>query len=206
MSELIFYTNPMSRGRTIRWMLEELGVPYQTEILSYDGPLKKEDYLAINPMGKVPTIIHKGVTITETPAILTYLADAFPEKALAPKQSERALFYRWMFFAAGPLEQALFINGMGVEIPKEKQIAAGFGNYKLTLDVLEQAVTANPYVAGDSFTVADLYIASHISAGIFMGTMEKRPTLIEYSKRICARPAYKRASDIDNALLAQSKS
>lgn len=203
MSELIFYTNPMSRGRIIRWMLEELEVPYSTNILGYDGSLKNEDFLTINPMGKVPAITHKGVTVTETAAILTYLAETFPHKGLAPTPEERGLYYRWMFFAAGPLEQALFINSMGISVPAEKQIAAGFGSYKLVLDVLEQAVTANPYIAGERFTAADLYIASHISAGQFLGTMEKRDTLIEYSKRMCDRPAYRKASGIDNTLIAE---
>jgi glutathione S-transferase len=203
MSQLTLYTHPMSRGRIIRWMLEEVGQPYETELLGYGGAMKSEDYLAINPMGKVPALKHGSSIITETPAILAYLAETFPEYHLNPTSNERAAYYRWMFFAAGPLEQAIFVNGLGVELSPEKSLTAGFGDYKRTLDTLEQAVTASPYIAGDRFTAADLYVASHISAGIFMNTIEKRPSFIDYSKRMCARPAYARASEIDNALLAK---
>lgn len=203
MSQLTFYTNPMSRGRIVRWMLEEIGQPYQTKIMTYDGAMKSQDYLAINPMGKVPALQHGETIITETAAIIAYLADTFPEYHLCPTTSERGAYYRWFFFAAGPLEQALFINGLGVAIPDEKRVAAGFGDYKLVLDTLEKAVTANFYIAGDRFTAADLYIASQISAGVFMGTMEKRPNLIDYAKRMTSRPAYQRASEIDNALNAK---
>lgn len=205
MSEIVFYTNPMSRGRVVRWMLEEIGQPYETVLLGYGESIKSEDYLAINPMGKVPALKHGASIVTETPAILAYLADTFPEYHLCPTTNERAAYYRWMFFAAGPLEQALFVNSLGVELSAEKSVMAGFGDYKRTLDTLELAVSASSYIAGDRFTAADLYIASHISAGVFMKTMEERPALIEYSKRICARPAYKRASDIDNALIASQK-
>jgi glutathione S-transferase len=203
MSALTFYTNPMSRGRVVRWMLEEIGQPYDAIILGYSGNIKSEDYLAINPMGKVPALKHGTSVITETPAIIAYLADTFPEYHLNPTTSERAAYYRWMFFAAGPLEQALFVNSLGVELSAEKSIMAGFGDYKRTLDTLESAIQASPYIAGDRFTAADLYVASHISAGVFMNTIEKRPCFIEYAKRMCARPAYARASEIDNALMAQ---
>jgi glutathione S-transferase len=203
MPDLIFYTNPMSRGRIVRWMLEEVGQPYETVLMGYDSTMKSEDYLAINPMGKVPALKHGEQIITETPAIIAYLADTFPEYQLCPTTSERGAYYRWMFFAAGPLEQALFVNTLGVSLPAEKSIMAGFGDYQRTLDTLERAVTASPYIAGDRFTAADLYLASHISAGVFLGTMEKRPALIEYSKRMCTRPAFKRASEIDNALIAK---
>lgn len=202
MSDLIFYTNPMSRGRTVRWMLEEVGQPYETVVLDYGSSMQSSEYLAINPMGKVPALIHEGAIITETPAIITYLSYTFPEYHLCPTTNERALFYRWLYFAAGPLEQALFIHSLGIAVPNEKRIAAGYGDYQRVLDTLENAVTSNLYITGDRFTAADLYVASQISAGVFMGTMEKRPALINYSKRMCARPAYKRASDIDDALIA----
>jgi glutathione S-transferase len=203
MSDLTFYTNPMSRGRVVRWMLEEIGQPYDTVLMGYGGTIKSEDYLTINPMGKVPALKHGSSVITETPAILAYLAETFPEYHLCPTTSERAAYYRWMFFAAGPLEQALFVNGLGVELSPEKSVMAGFGDYKRTLDALEVGIKASPYIAGERFTAADLYLASHISAGVFLGTMEKRPALIEYSKRMTSRPAYRRASEIDNALIAQ---
>src|SRR5437868_13072792 len=104
--ELVFYTNPMSRGRIVRWMLEELGQPYRTEILDYGTTMKAPAYLAINPMGKVPAIKHGDTVVTEAAAICAYLADAFPQANLAPPSGskERGPYYRWLFYAAGPVE------------------------------------------------------------------------------------------------------
>ena len=106
--ELVFYTNPMSRGRIVRWMLEELGRPYRTEIVDYGPAMKGPAYLAVNPMGKVPALKHDGATVTEAAAICAYLADVFPDAKLAPASGDRLRgpYYRWMFFAAGPVEQA----------------------------------------------------------------------------------------------------
>src|SRR5579863_1352119 len=108
-NDLVFYTNPMSRGRVIRWMLEEVGQPYRTEVLDYATTLKAPEYLAINPMGKVPALRHGDTVVTETAAICAYLADAFPAAGLAPPPGHklRAPYYRWLFFTAGPLEAAL---------------------------------------------------------------------------------------------------
>ena len=106
MTDLTFYTNPMSRGQTVRWMLEEFGEPYETEILQYGTTMKPEPYLSINPMGKVPAVRHGGKVVTEVAAICAYLADAFPAAGLAPPVADRADYYRFLFFAAGPLEQA----------------------------------------------------------------------------------------------------
>jgi glutathione S-transferase len=106
--ELVFYTNPMSRGRIVRWMLEEVGVPYRTEILAYGPAMKAESYRRINPMGKVPAIVHGETVVTECAAICAYLADAFPAAGLAPPLAERGAYYRWLFFAAGPAEAASF--------------------------------------------------------------------------------------------------
>ena len=106
--ELVLYTNPMSRGRVARWMLEEVGQPYKTEIVDYASTMKSPAYLAINPMGKVPALRHGDVVVTETPAICAYLADAFPQARLAPPPGHRlrAPYYRWLFFAAGPNDEA----------------------------------------------------------------------------------------------------
>ena len=101
--ELVFYTNPMSRGRIARWMLEEVGQPYRTVLLDFATTAKAPEYLALNPMGKVPTIVHGRTVVTECAAVCAYLADAFPEAGLAPEPARRGAYYRWMFFAAGPL-------------------------------------------------------------------------------------------------------
>ncbi|HEY7899821.1 MAG TPA: glutathione S-transferase family protein [Caulobacteraceae bacterium] len=197
--ELVFYTNPMSRGRIVRWMLEEVGAPYRTEILGYDGAMKGPDYLAINPMGKVPAIRHGETVVTESAAICAYLADAFPGAALAPDLKARGPYYRWLFFGAGPVEMAGMCKNMGFDTAG-KELQIGFGSLKLTLDALEMAVTANPYFAGDAFSAADVYTGSHIGWGMQFGFMEKRPAFERYWERVSNRPAAVRAREIDDAL------
>jgi glutathione S-transferase len=199
--DLVFYTNPMSRGRIVRWMLEEVGQPYRTEILGYAETMKAAEYLAINPMGKVPAIKHGDVVVTEGAAICAYLADAFPEAGLAPPLGERGDYYRWLFFAAGPVEAAVTAKSLGVEVPPEKQMMVGWGSMDHVLHALELAVTAHDYVAGDKFTAADVYFGSQIGWGMQFGSLEKRPAFEAYWARISNRPAAVRAREIDDALL-----
>src|SRR5947209_12214884 len=146
MADLICYTNPMSRGRTVRWMLEEVGARYDTQILEYGSTMKEEPYLSINPMGKVPAIEHKGKVVTEVAAIVCYLADAFPEAGLAPPTSERADYYRWIFFTSGPIEAAFSNKAVGWEPNPERQRMFGYGNYDLAIDTLEKALTGREYI------------------------------------------------------------
>lgn len=197
MSELTFYTNPMSRGRIVRWMLEEVGVPYTTEILGYGDQMKASAYKAINPMGKVPAIKHGDTVVTECAAICAYLADAFPGADLAPTPKHRGLYYRWLFFAAGPLEMAVTMKAMGFEISPEKLRMAGCGAFTDVMRTLEQAVSENAFIAGDQFTAADVYVGSHISWGLQFGTIEKRQHFVDYVEKLMERPAYKRAHKID---------
>lgn len=199
---LTFYTNPRSRGRIIRWMLEELAVPYETVVLDYASTMKAEPYLSINPMGKVPAIVHDGHVVTECAAICTYLAEAFPEAGLAPAADERADYYRWMFYAAGPAEQAITNRAMGFTPTAEQGRMAGYGNFDLTVDTLERAVSAHPYLAGERFTAVDVYAGAQIAWGVQFGTLPKRAAFDDYLARILARPAYRRASEIDDALIA----
>jgi glutathione S-transferase len=198
---LTFYTNPQSRGRIARWMLEEVGATYDTQVLEYGGTMKGADYLALNPMGKVPAIKHGNAIVTETAAICAYLADAFPQAALAPTDAERANYYRWMFFAAGPIEAAITNKSLGVDAPIEKEMTLGYGNYETTMDVAEKAVSNHEYIAGDRFTAADVYFGSQIGFGLMFGSIEKRPAFEAYWGRISGRDANKRASDLDNALM-----
>ncbi len=200
-ADLIFYTNPMSRGRIIRWMLEEVGAPYDTVVLDYASTMKAEPYLSVNPMGKVPAIVHKGKTVTECAAICAYLADAFPEAGLAPPPTERADYYRWLFFAAGPTEQAVTNRTMGVTPTDQQQRMAGYGSYDLMVDVLETAVATHPFITGDRFTAADVYVGSQVGWGVQFGTLPKRDAFIAYNERLTARDAHKRANEIDNALM-----
>jgi glutathione S-transferase len=204
--ELVFYTNPMSRGRIVRWMLEELGVPYTTRLLVYGGSMKAPDYLAINPMGKVPAITHRGQVVTETAAICAYLADAFPEAGLAPAPGSplRGPYYRWLFFAAGPWEAAAGDKVLGISVPADKQGMVGYGRFDDAQNGLELAVRGRDFVVGDSFTAADVYVGSHIMWGLQFGTLERRPEFERYAAGLAQREAHRRARAIDDQLLAEN--
>ena len=170
-ADLIFYTNPRSRGQIARWMLEETGAEYETVALGYADTMKAAPYLAINPMGKVPAIVHQGRVVTECAAICAYLAEAFPQADLAPRPEERADYYRWLFFVAGPVEAAVSNHAVGFDPTPERERMFGYGNFERTVDTLEQAVSAHPYVAGSRFTAADVYVGSHIGWGMMFGTL-----------------------------------
>lgn len=196
--ELIFYSNPMSRGRIARWMLEEAGAPYRVEWLTFEGSIKSPDYLAINPMGKVPAIRHGKTVVTEAAAICAYMADAFPEAGLAPPTNQRGDYYRWLFFAAGPLEMAVSVKAFGLAVPKERERSIGSGSYESVMDTLSYAVTRHPYITGESFAAADVYVGSHISWGLQFGTLEARPEFTAYWDRLKDRPAYLKAKALDD--------
>jgi glutathione S-transferase len=200
--ELVLYTNPQSRGRIARWMLEEVGQPYKVEVLDYASTMKGQAYLAINPMGKVPALRHGDVIVTESAAICAYLADAFPQAGLAPPPTskERAPYYRWLFFCAGPLEAATSNKALGFVVPPERERMIGYGTYATALNALEAAVSKNEYLAGGKFSAADLYVGSHIGFGMMFGTLERRPAFQDYWKRVSGRPACKRANELDEAL------
>ena len=200
--ELVLYTHPQSRGRIARWMLEEVGQPYRTEILEYGEGMKAPEYLAVNPMGKVPAIRHGRTVVTEAAAICAYLADAFPEARLAPPPGDplRGPYYRWMFFAAGPLEAAAVNRVMGWEAPEGRERMLGYGSYEVVLNALEGALSQGDYLAGDHFTAADLYVGSHLGWGMLFGTIEKGPACERFWARVSERPAARRASEIDDAL------
>lgn len=204
-NELVFYTNPMSRGRIVRWMLEEVGQPYRTEVLDYGTTMKAPEYLAINPMGKVPALRHGAVVVTEVAAICAYLADAFPQAGLAPPPGQRGAYYRWMFFAAGPTEAAVTNKSLGVVPSEDKKRMVGYGSFEEVMHALEDAVTGHEYIAGDRFSAADVYVGSHIAFGLQFGSFERRPAFESYVARITNRPAAVRARAIDDALIAQAK-
>jgi glutathione S-transferase len=202
--ELVFYTNPMSRGRIVRWMLEEVGQPYRAEVLGYGDAMKSPAYLALNPMGKVPALTHGATVITEGAAICAYLADAFPQAELAPSPGDpaRGPYYRWLFFAAGPLESAVTNRTLGVEIRPDQQRMTGYGSYDHVMDTVEQALDGREHLAGGRFSAADLYLGSHLDWGMSFGTVEKRPAFEAYVGGLRRRPAYVRAAEIDNGLAA----
>ncbi len=198
---LTFYTNPQSRGSIIRWMLEEVGAPYETVLLDYGTTMKDAAYLAVNPMGKVPAIKHGDAVVTECAAICAYLADAFPEAGLAPAPNNRADYYRWLFFCAGPIEAAFSNKALGWEAPPERQAMLGYGNFEMAISGLESAVAGKTFVAGDRFSAADVYVGSMLDFMTMFGMLDPRPAFDSYLTPLRARPAYIRAKDIDAALL-----
>jgi glutathione S-transferase len=205
--ELVLYTNPQSRGRVVRWMLEEIGEPYKVEVVDYASTMKAPAYLAINPMGKVPALRHGDAVVTETAAICAYLADAFPQAQLAPPPTDRlrASYYRWLFFAAGPFEAAASNKVLGFVVPPERERMMGYGNFGKVVDTLEAAVSSADYLVGNRFSTADLYVGAQIGFGMMFGTLERRPAFERYWQRMSARPAYVRATQLDDQKAAELK-
>jgi glutathione S-transferase len=205
--ELVLYSNPMSRGRVVRWMLEEIGEPYKVEVLDYASTMKGSDYLAINPMGKVPALRHGDAVVTETAAICAYLADAFPRAQLAPPPGDRlrAPYYRWLFFTAGPFEAAASNKVLGFVVPPERERMMGYGNFGKTISTLEAAVSSADYLVGNRFTAADLYVGAQIGFGMMFGTLERRSAFERYWQRLSTRPAYTRATKLDDEQATELK-
>jgi len=201
--ELVFYTHPQSRGAMVHWMLEEIGCPYTLEVLDFSTTMKGPDYLAVNPMGKVPAIKHGGTIVTEVAAILAYLADAFPQAGLAPAAEHRGAYYRWLFFTAACLEPAAANHAVGWDPTPDMQGRFGYGSYERVLDTLSAWLRNRTYVAGDHFTAADVYLASHLQWGMMTGIIEKRPVFEVYCAAHVERPAARRAQAQAQKLMAQ---
>lgn len=201
MSRLCFYTHPQSRGRIAHWMLEEVGQPYDTVWLEYGSTMKAPEYLAVNPMGKVPALRDGDAVVTEAAAICAYLADRFPQAGLAPApgSTARAAYYRWLFFAAGPLEQAVTARAVGWTIPPGREAMVGFGSYDGTLNALASALSRGPFICGEQFTAADVYVGSSVGWGLLFGTIEKRPVFESYAARVQSRPAWLRVQSLNDA-------
>ena len=197
MADLVFYTNPQSRGRIVRWMLEEVGQPYETEIVPYDQ-MKSERYLAVHPLGKVPAIRHGDHVVTECAAICAYLADVFPQAGLGPRDDEKADYYRWLFYAAGPLEAAVSNQAMGWVPPPERERMFGYGNFDRAIAALDELFSLRDYVCGDRFTAADVYVGSQIMFPMQFGMLPEKDSFIRYRERLTARDSYQRANRIDD--------
>lgn len=205
--EIVFYHNPMSRAQIVHWMLEEIGAPYRVELLSFDKREHKTPaFLAVNPMGKLPTIVHRNTVVTESAAICAYLADAFPAARLAPGNEEpvRGTYLRWMFFGAGCVEPAVVDRMLGRS--SERTNALGYGTYDDTLNTLEKALTPGPYILGDRFSAADVYIGSQVGFAMMTKAIEPRPVFQSYHARLVERPAYRRFSGQSAELVARLKS
>jgi glutathione S-transferase len=207
MAEYTFFTNPMSRGQIARWALHEAGASYDQVLVPWAD--KPAALLAANPMGKVPTVIHHRQTgdkvVTECAAICAYLAEAHPEAGLGPSADESADYFRWMFFAAGPLETAITARSMGWEVPKDREMMAGWGSYERTVGALEGHFAGSKFVCGDRFTMADVYVGSQVDWGLTFGSIPPNEAFVAYAERLQARTAYKAAKGIDHQLIEEAK-
>jgi glutathione S-transferase len=201
--DLVLYTHPWSRSQIARWMLEETGAPYRQVVLDFGTTMKAPDYLAINPMGKVPTVVHGQQVVTECAAICAYLADAFPAAGLAPVPAQRASYYRWLFFAAGPVEASVVDRTLGVKIEAKQERMVGYGTYEKVMDTLAGTLARTTWLAGPRFSAADLYVGAQIIWGMQFGTIPKRAEFEDYAARLTQRPAYQTAKAIDMAIGAQ---
>ena len=205
MAEYTFFFNPMSRAQIARWALHEAGADYEPVFVAWDA--KPAALLDANPLGKLPTIIHHhhghDHVVSEGAAVCHYLAATHPEAGLLPGEHELADYFRWLFFAAGPVEQATTSKMFGWEVPAEREMAVGFGSYERTMDALAGWLASHDYVCGDRFTMADVYVGSQVDWGLMFKSFPERPSFAAYAERIRARPAYQAGKAIDNALIAE---
>ncbi|GGD98598.1 glutathione S-transferase [Tsuneonella deserti] len=205
MAEYTFFTNPMSRGQIARWALHEAGADYEQVLVDWQA---KGDLLAVNPMGKVPAIIHHhgghDHVVTEAAAICHYLAE-MSAPGLLPREHEKADYFRWLFFASGPLEQAVVARAMGWEVPPEREGMAGFGTFERTVDALDGWLADREFVCGGRFTMADVYVGSAADWGLQFGTLPARPGFTAYVERLRQREAYRAGKAIDMALIEKAQ-
>jgi len=206
MSEFTFYTVAMSRGQISRWALHEAGADYAHVMMDWEQ--RPEAFRAINPMNKVPVLVHHHKdhdhVVTEAAAINHYLAECHPEAGLLPDAHERAAYFRWLFFAAGPLEQAVVAHALGWQVAEEQEMMAGFGTLERVMDALDTWLSVSDFAAGPRFTMADTYLGAQVLWGLQFGTVPERPSFRAYAARLEDRPAYVAARDIDARLIAAS--
>ncbi|AKM09239.1 glutathione S-transferase family protein [Croceicoccus naphthovorans] len=199
MAEITFFHNSMSRGQIVRWALEEVGADYDVLPVAWDA--KPQALLDANPMGKIPTIIHHTTSgdrvVTEVPAISHYLAEIHPDAELLPREGEKADYFRWLFFAAGPVEQAIMSRTLNFEPDKDQQRTVGFGSVERTVDTLDGWLKEHAFVCGDRFTMADVYVGSHVDWGITFEMLPYRDSFKDYANRLRTRPAYRKSKQMD---------
>ena len=206
MAEFTFFTHPMSRGQIARWALHETNADYEQVLVGWEG--KPAGLLAVNPLGKVPTIIHHTPSgdrvVSEAAAVCAYLAEALPAAGLAPTPEERADYYRWLFFAAGPIEQGITARSLGFEPEDERtRMTVGFGDIDSALATLEAHLAGNEWICGGRFTMADVYVGSQVDWGLQFKTFPESEAFTAYADRCRAREAYRAGKAIDNALIAE---
>ena len=205
MPQLTLYHAAPSRSSIVLWMLEEIGQPYEIKLVSLsDGENLKPDYLAINPMGKVPALLHGDTVITEVAAICTYLADEFPDAKLnVPVGSpRRGAYLKWLFFGPGCLEPAVVDRAAPRKDPPRRAML-GYGDFDMTMNVVAKAVEKGPYIMGEQFTAADVVIGANIRWGMIFKMLPERKEFVDYAARLAVRPATQRADAKDKALAAK---
>jgi len=193
----------MSRGQIARWALHEVGADYEQVLVNWQD--KPQAFLEANPMGKVPTIVHHADggdrVVTEAAAICLYLAEMHPEASLLPNDAETAPYLRWTFFAAGPLEQAITSSALKFEPTPQQEAMAGWGSFERTMNTLDAFLSTTTWICGERFTMADVYVGSAVDWGLNFGILPPRESFVAYAERIQARPSYKAAKAVDNALI-----
>ncbi|WP_379547522.1 glutathione S-transferase family protein [Qipengyuania sp. DSG2-2] len=208
MAEFTFYTVAMSRGQIARWALHEAGADYEQVV--FEWATRPDNFTDINPMNKVPALVHHHAiesgghhdhTITECAAINHYLAETHPDAGLLPDTHEKAAYFRWLFFAAGPLEQALMAKALNWEVPEERTATAGFGTLELTLSAMDGWLSSHDFVCGERFTMADTYVGSQFVWGLRFGSIPATPAFKAYVERVTQRKAYSEANAIDAELI-----
>jgi len=205
MAAFTFFYNPMSRAQIARWALHEVEADYEPVLVPWDA--KPAALVAANPMGKLPTIVHHhgghDHVVSEAAAVCHYLAAVHPQAGLLPGEHELAAYFRWLFFAAGPLEQAVTNNAYGWNPDEKQEMSVGFGSYARTIDALESWFQGHAFVCGERFTMADVYVGSAIDWGLAFKSIPERPAFAAYAERVRARDAYKEAKAIDNRLIEE---
>jgi glutathione S-transferase len=204
MAKLTLYHASPSRSSIALWMLEELGQPYDIHLLSLaKGENRAPDYLAINPMGKVPALRDGDTVITEVAAICTYLADAFPQAKLnvAIGTPQRGVYLKWLFFCPGCIEPAV-IDRAAPRKEEARRAMLGYGDFDTTMNTVAAAVAKGPWLMGEQFTAADVVIGANIRWGMMFKMIPERPEFSAYAARIAARPAAQRAEAKDKELAA----
>jgi glutathione S-transferase len=199
MADLTLYHASPSRSSIVLWMLEELGQPYDVKLIKLsEGDNLKPDFLAVNPMGKVPALDHKGTVNTESSAICTYLADEFPQAKLnVPVGTpRRGLYLKWLFFGPGCFEPAV-IDRAAPRKEEARRGMLGYGTFETTMDTVAKAIAQGPWLMGDQFTAADVIIGANIRWGTMFKLVPERPEFSAYAGRIAARPAAQRAEAKD---------
>ena len=205
MTNYTMFYNPMSRAAIAHWAFPEAGVEFDR--VPVDWANKPQALLDANPMGKLPTIIHRhgdhDHVVTEAAAICHYLAE-MEAPDLLPGPHEKAAYFRWLFFAAGPVESAVTSKAMGWEVSDpQKQGMLGFGNFEKTVDTLDWWLSGHDYVCGERFTMADIYVGSEVDWGLMFGTLPERASFTAYAERFRARPAYQAAKASDAKLMEE---